>query len=194
MADIQTRFNSYNLALQAGWASVNDIRRRENMPPIGAAGDVYRVQSNMIPADDLLESFDKRNPKQQTPIKPPPTANSRPAELLMERTWKKLIKREVWNVTNAAKKPEKFLERLERAYEEFEPSAAEELEVPAAVLAEAGEQVDHRALVAAHCEESRRRLFDLAGRVTADQLLAAVTGELESWHDRRPEDVLCLKS
>jgi HK97 family phage portal protein len=196
VTDIKTRYEAYGLGLEKGFLNVNDVHRKENMPPIGPAGDVYRVQSNMVPADDMLESFDKRNPKQQaSPIKPPPQANSRPAEILMERTWKKILKREVWNVTNAAKKPDKFFDRLESYYEEHAASALEELEVPAALLArETGEPFDHRALVAAHCEESRRRLLDLAGGVTADKLLAAVTGELESWHNRRPEDALCLKS
>jgi HK97 family phage portal protein len=192
--DIKSRYEAYGLALEKGFLSVNDVHRKENLPPIGPAGDVYRVQSNMIPADDLLQSFEKRNPPKPA-ASPKPAINDRPAEALMGRTWKKLLKREVWNVTNAAKKPEKFCERIERCYEEFAQAALEELETPAALLArETGEPVDHRAMVAAHCEESRRRLLDLAGRVTADQLLAAVTGELESWHNRRPEDALCLKS
>lgn len=195
--DIKTRYEAYGLGLEKGFLNVNDVHRKENLPPIGPAGDVYRVQSNMMPADDLLQSFDKRNPAK--PAAPKPAINAapseRPAGLLWERTWKKLLKREVWNVTNAAKKPDKFFDRLESYYEDHAATAVEELEVPAALVArETGEPCDHRALVGAHCEESKRLLLDLAGRVTADELLAAVTGELESWHNRRPEDALCLKS
>jgi HK97 family phage portal protein len=196
--DIKTRYEAYGLGLEKGFLNVNDVHRKENLPPIGPAGDVYRVQSNMVPADDMLESFDKRNPAKPSPVSPgPPRVQSggRPAAVMFKRVWGKMIKREVWNVTDAAKKPGKFLERLEGFYSEHETVAAAELETPAALLAgESGEAVDCAAIVAAHCQESRNRLVDVSGRVTAAQLLAAVTEELETWQERQPEAVLCLKN
>ena len=43
------RFNSYALARQWGWMSVNDIRRAENDNGIGPAGDRYIEPMNMVP-------------------------------------------------------------------------------------------------------------------------------------------------
>ncbi len=49
-ADIEARNRSYALGRQWGWLSVNDIRRLEDMPPIGAEGDVYLQPMIMEPA------------------------------------------------------------------------------------------------------------------------------------------------
>lgn len=48
--DIKARWGSYAIARQWGWLSINDIRRLENMDPIGAEGDVYLTPMNMLPA------------------------------------------------------------------------------------------------------------------------------------------------
>jgi len=51
-ADTAARAALYSIALQNGWMSRNEVRRLENLPPI-AGGDVYTVQSNLIPIDKL---------------------------------------------------------------------------------------------------------------------------------------------
>lgn len=48
-ADIAARYTAYNLGRQGGWLSINDIRRRENMPPV-PNGDAYLEPLNMTPA------------------------------------------------------------------------------------------------------------------------------------------------
>lgn len=48
-ADITARYTAYNTGRQGGWLSINDIRRRENMPPI-KNGDTYLEPLNMTPA------------------------------------------------------------------------------------------------------------------------------------------------
>lgn len=52
--DIKARYESYKTARYGGWMSANDIRRLENMNPIDG-GDVYLVQSNMVPIDKVEE-------------------------------------------------------------------------------------------------------------------------------------------
>ncbi len=47
--DFKTRWQGYTQGRQWGWMSVNDIRRLENMRPIGPAGDVYLQPMNMTP-------------------------------------------------------------------------------------------------------------------------------------------------
>lgn len=51
-ADSAGRAAYYTTALQNGWMSRNDVRRLENMPPI-AGGELYTVQLNLTPLEDL---------------------------------------------------------------------------------------------------------------------------------------------
>lgn len=56
-ADSAGRSAFYNVALQNGWMSRNEVRRLENLPPI-PGGDVYTVQTNLTPLDQLGQSRD----------------------------------------------------------------------------------------------------------------------------------------
>ena len=47
--DLKTRWAAFAQGRQWGWLSVNDIRRLENMDPIGPGGDEYLVPLNMSP-------------------------------------------------------------------------------------------------------------------------------------------------
>lgn len=51
-ADLEKRYRAYALGRQWGWFSVNDIRRLEDMEPIGPAGDEYLVPLNMGPGGE----------------------------------------------------------------------------------------------------------------------------------------------
>jgi hypothetical protein len=46
--DIKSRFDAYRLAREIGVFSANDVRRKENEPPIGAAGDLYHMPANWL--------------------------------------------------------------------------------------------------------------------------------------------------
>ena len=54
-ADSAGRSAYYTTALQNGWMSRNDVRRLENMPPI-EGGDIYTVQLNLTPLEDLKQN------------------------------------------------------------------------------------------------------------------------------------------
>lgn len=54
-ADTAGRSAYYTTALQNGWMSRNDVRRLENLPPIDG-GDIYTVQLNLTPLDQLRET------------------------------------------------------------------------------------------------------------------------------------------
>jgi len=48
--DIQTRYSAYATGRQWGWLSINDVRRLEDLNPIGEAGDEYMQPLNMAAA------------------------------------------------------------------------------------------------------------------------------------------------
>lgn len=54
-ADSAGRAAYYTTALQNGWMSRNDVRRLENMAPI-EGGDIYTVQLNLTPLEDLKQN------------------------------------------------------------------------------------------------------------------------------------------
>ena len=45
---MKTRFDAYRLARETGVFSANDIRKKENEPPIGPEGDIYHMPANWI--------------------------------------------------------------------------------------------------------------------------------------------------
>ena len=47
-ANMGERFSAYNLALTGGWINRNEVRRRENMPPIDG-GDTFLEPLNLVP-------------------------------------------------------------------------------------------------------------------------------------------------
>lgn len=47
--DVESRWKSYNLGRNAGVYSVNEIRDREDLPPIGPEGDIRLQPSNYVP-------------------------------------------------------------------------------------------------------------------------------------------------
>ena len=53
--DTLSRYRAWAIGRQWGFLSVNDIRRKENEPPIGPEGDIYLIPANMIPADKADE-------------------------------------------------------------------------------------------------------------------------------------------
>lgn len=62
-SDLKSRFDSYAVARQWGWLSVNDIRELEGLPPIDG-GDVYLQPLNMADAKEASEilRLGKANP------------------------------------------------------------------------------------------------------------------------------------
>lgn len=53
--DLQSRMNSYRLGIMTGIYTINEVRRLENLPSIGEAGDVHYVASNMTTVDVMAD-------------------------------------------------------------------------------------------------------------------------------------------
>ncbi|MEY0734371.1 phage portal protein [Providencia stuartii] len=62
-ADSAGRAAYYTTALQNGWMSRNDVRRLENLPPI-EGGDIYTVQLNLTPIEQLGKDTLRHEPEQ----------------------------------------------------------------------------------------------------------------------------------
>jgi HK97 family phage portal protein len=46
--DVKSRYDAYRVGRESGILSVNDVRRAENEPPIGAEGDLHHMPANWI--------------------------------------------------------------------------------------------------------------------------------------------------
>jgi HK97 family phage portal protein len=79
--DTATRYAAYQVGRNGGWFSANDIRRLENLDPIGDEGDVYLVPSNMVPADRLDEVIDAQTAPPPAPVAPPSSSERARDEL-----------------------------------------------------------------------------------------------------------------
>lgn len=55
-ADSKGRSEFYNSAVNNGWMSRNEVRAKEDLPPI-AGGEVYTVQSALIPLDQVGKNY-----------------------------------------------------------------------------------------------------------------------------------------
>lgn len=57
-ADSAARAQYYNSAVNNGWMSRNEVREKEDLPKM-EGGDIYTVQSAMIPIEDVGKNYDK---------------------------------------------------------------------------------------------------------------------------------------
>ncbi len=88
------RYNAFAIARQWGWLSANDIRRMENMNPIGKEGDIYLIPLNMVNAKDIdrldfnvgPDSDDDRNIKTNLKILEKTTKGQRQIRAAQTRT------------------------------------------------------------------------------------------------------------
>lgn len=78
--DLKSRYEAYQLARQAGFLSVNEIREREDMSSIGSDGDIYLVPANMTTPEKLLEPT-PAPVAPSAPVEPAP-ADSNPTNAL----------------------------------------------------------------------------------------------------------------
>jgi HK97 family phage portal protein len=65
--DTLSRFQAYGLGRQWGLYSINDIRLKENLNPIGPEGDVYLSPLNMVPAGQESVPTSQSTPSAPTP-------------------------------------------------------------------------------------------------------------------------------
>lgn len=77
--DMRARASYYAIGVDKGWFSRDEVRSWENLNPIGAdaGGDLYTVQAQMIPLDQIGKQPPAPAPAALTPV-PAPTDDSNP--------------------------------------------------------------------------------------------------------------------
>lgn len=59
-ADSNARANYIATMLNNGVMSRNEVRKKENLPPMAEGGDIYTVQSALIPVDQVGKNYDEQ--------------------------------------------------------------------------------------------------------------------------------------
>ncbi len=115
--DLKSRYEAYTSARNWGWLSVNDIRRMENMNPIGSEGDIYLQPMNMVEAG--------AEPAPPEPLPPPSAAPAQSARanshyfLLLHEAAGRVVRKETVAVGKLAKRHANDAAGFDHALDEF---------------------------------------------------------------------------
>lgn len=168
-ADTKSRYGAHAIALNAGFATVNEIRARENMPPVDG-GDVLRTPLNMAPAAGNKQ--------------PEPEPDKTAARALIEDAARRVLTKEARALARAAKKftgkPEELRAWADTFYAGHAGLVARTLAAP---MQAAGITTTPDDYAKRHCETSTRTI--VAG-IDAGTDLADVADEFT---DIRPHEV-----
>lgn len=184
--DIAARNTSYTAGRNGGWLSVNDIRRLENLDPIGPEGDVYLMPLNMVPAGEAGPAAKDPTSKAAPPAIDP-AAVAVAERSLVSATLGRLVRKEVEAAKRAARKPGEFLRWLDEFYPDHEKLVSEALTPVMELRTAIGRPSERLAqkLAAKYCAESREALLDAAGRVEATAFPAAIENLTSLWDPTR---------
>lgn len=174
-ASTQDRYTAYNTGRQGGWLSINDVRRKEGLPPIDG-GDSYLSPLNMTPVGQQ-----PANPQPTAPVKPAPDDTA--ARSLIEDAARRVLTKEAKALARAAKKHQgqELRTWAERFYQSHEELVARVFTAP---LKAAGLTTDPTEYAKAHCAASVRA-------VTASIDAGADALDLaDEWNDIRPVEIV----
>jgi hypothetical protein len=183
--EIASRYQSYSVARNWGWLSVNEIREKENMNPI-EGGDVYMQPMNMqnlgtaptaAPATD--PSLVVTQPTPPTLPTPPATTPTRSDESILLRllddAGERLQSIECNAVKRFANKPAEFLNKIDHFCNEHR---ARVVAAYSPVLEAFGLMKDLDGHVQRHLDQFRSVWLDFSGSVTATKLAEAVSEKI----------------
>lgn len=140
-ASTQERYAAYQVGRQAGFLTVNDIRRKEGLPPV-AGGDVLLQPLNM------------------TPVGSQPDKNA--ARAILEDTLRRVLTKESKALVRAAKRHKDDPAEFRRAAATFYDSHAELVaRTVGAPFKAAGVTVDPKTYAERHVAESRAKLENI---------------------------------
>lgn len=194
--DQASRYQSYSVARNWGWLSVNEIREKENLNPISEGGDVYMQPLNMqslgtaptaAPATD--PSLMATPPTPPTLPNPPATTPTRSHESiilrLLDDAGERLQSVECSAVKRFANKPAEFLTKLDHFVSEHR---ARVVSAYAPVLEAFGLTTDLDGHVQRHLDQFRSTWLDFSGSVTAAKLAEAVSTKIQNMKGVKDEN------
>lgn len=163
---------------ETGIASVNDILRRKNQPPIGPAGDVRHVPANWTILTD--QPPEPTAPPANDPEGDPGEADDGEAEnrrraaiqALAEHRAGVLIRSEADQVRRAAKRESNFVAWMDRYYPKQQAKIAAEFALVLAVLD------------AADCEPEAAKMAAEHVEMSISELLTAADGDRDGFVER----------
>ena len=196
--EIAARYQSYSVARNWGWLSVNEIREKENMNPV-EGGDVYMQPMNMqslntaptaAPATDpslMATPPTLPNPPPPTlPPTPPPTRSHESIILrLLDDAGERLQSVECSAVKRFANKPAEFLTKLDHFCAEHR---ARVVSAYSPVLEAFGLTTDLDGHVQRHLDQFRSTWLDFSGSVTAAKLAEAVSLKIQNMKGVKDEN------
>jgi len=194
--DQASRYQAYSVGRNWGWLSVNEIRSKENLNPIGPEGDVYMQPMNMqalgtaptaAPATD--PSLMATQPTPPTLPNPPATTPARSHESiilrLLDDAGERLQNVECSAVKRFANKPAEFLTKLDHFCSEHR---ARVVSAYAPVLEAFGLTTDLDGHVQRHLDQFRSTWLDFSGSVTATKLAEAVSEKINTMKGVKDEN------
>jgi HK97 family phage portal protein len=183
--EIAARYQSYSVARNWGWLSVNEIREKENMNPI-EGGDVYMQPMNMQALGTAPTAAPATDPSLvATPAptlpNPPATTPTRSHESiilrLLDDAGERLQNVECSAVKRFANKPAEFLAKLDHFCAEHR---ARVVSAYSPVLEAFGMTTDLDGHVQRHLDQFRSTWLDFSGSVTAAKLAEAVSLKIQN--------------
>lgn len=168
-ASTQERYTAYQTGRQGGWLSINDIRRKEGLPPVDG-GDSYLSPLNMtpvntpgLPAPQNQQEQDEEQEEDET--------DTDAARALIEDAARRVLTKETKAVTRAAKKhaakPEEFRAWADDWYAKHQPLVARVFTAP---IKAAGLKTTPDTYATQHCEESRKAVLSAIELGNVDDL------------------------
>jgi HK97 family phage portal protein len=190
--EIAARYQSYSVARNWGWLSVNEIREKENMNPI-EGGDVYMQPMNMQALGTAPTAAPATDPSlMATPPtlpNPPATTPARSHESiilrLLDDAGERLQNVECSAVKRFANKPAEFLAKLDHFCAEHR---ARVVSAYAPVLEAFQLNADLDGHVQRHLDQFRSTWLDFSGSVTAAKLAEAVSEKINTMKGVKDEN------
>ncbi|HEX8323910.1 MAG TPA: phage portal protein [Tepidisphaeraceae bacterium] len=173
----QERYSSYQTGRQGGWLSINDIRRKESLPPI-EGGNAYLTPLNMT-AVNTPAPVTPATPVTQPPAPAPATsAKDEATRALLLATVKRFVTKEVKATERAAKKyaiqPDELRSWAGVFYADHRKLVADTL---APVLAAAGLTLDPVNVAERHCAGGVTITESAINqKLTAEELVSDIEG------------------
>ena len=185
--EIAARYQSYSVARNWGWLSVNEIREKENMNPI-EGGDVYMQPMNMQSLATAPTAAPATDPSLMATPATPPTLPNPPSTTptrshesiilrLLDDAGERLQSVECSAVKRFANKPTEFLNKLDHFVSEHR---ARVTSAYAPVLEAFGLTSDLDGHVQRHLDQFRSTWLDFSGSVTATKLAEAVSLKIQN--------------